>query len=155
MPRHCLCAQEIEGRTVDMRAEVGCLTRNVQIEGDSASAADSFGAHVMLHSPPSGIATGANAASSPATTHGRISHVECRRCGQAFLLGRYPLHFHMLGNASSSYIRGAAVVESYNRAVTLHGVHYLTVADVVAYNNMGHTFFIEDAIESHNRCGTA
>lgn len=50
-----------------------------------------------------------------------------------------------------SYIKGAAVHETYNRAVTIHGVHFLTIQDVVAYNNMGHTFFIEDAIESQNR----
>jgi hypothetical protein len=57
----------------------------------------------------------------------------------------------MLGNVHDSYIRGAAVHETYNRAVTLHGVHFFRVQDVVAYNNMGHTFFIEDAVESQNR----
>ena len=27
---------------------------------------------------------------------GYVSYIECFRCGQAFNLGRYPLHFHMM-----------------------------------------------------------
>ena len=130
------------GRTVDMRAEVGCLSRNVLIQGDEESEVDQYGAHIMISSPPRGRV---------ATSTGRISQIECFRCGQAFMLGRYPLHFHMMGDVHDSYIRGAAVHRTYNRAVTIHGVHYLRIEDVVAYDNMGHTFFIEDAIESQNR----
>jgi hypothetical protein len=60
----------------------------------------------------------------------------------------------MLCQVHNSYVKGCAIHETYNRAVTIHGVHFLTIKDVVAYNNMGHTFFVEDAIESQNRCGT-
>lgn len=70
--------QDMEGRAIDMRAEVGCLTRNVLIQGDSDSPVDQYGAHIMLHSPPAG---------DLATTTGRISHIECYRCGQVRLLG--------------------------------------------------------------------
>ena len=65
--------QDIAGRTVDMRAEVGCLTRNVLVQGDAESPQDQYGAHIILHSPPSG---------DLATSTGRISHIECYRCGQ-------------------------------------------------------------------------
>lgn len=58
---------------MDMRAEVGVLTRNVKIQGDEESRNDQYGAHVMLHSPAQG---------SLATTLGRISYVECHLCGQ-------------------------------------------------------------------------
>eukprot|EP00892_Ulva_mutabilis_P008257 jgi/Ulvmu1/5803/UM025_0058.1 len=133
---------EVSGRTIDMRAEIGCLSRNVLIQGDEESDTDQYGAHIMLSSPPRGRL---------ATTIGRISQIECFRCGQAFMLGRYPLHFHMMGDVHDSYIRGAAVHRTFNRAVTIHGVHYLRIEDVVAFDNMGHTFFIEDAIESQNR----
>ena len=133
----------IAGKRVDMRAEVGCLTRNVKVQGDDESASDQYGAHIMLHSPAIG---------ELATTVGRISYLECTLCGQAANLGRYPLHFHMLNRVYESYIIGASVHRTFNRAVTLHGVHFFTVQDVVAYDNMGHTFFIEDGIESNNRC---
>lgn len=81
---------------------------------------------------------------------GRIEYVELRDVGQAFQLGRYPIHFHMIGTVHNSYIRGNAIHHTYNRAVTIHAVHYLRVINNVAYKTMGHTFFIEDAIETKN-----
>lgn len=45
--------QTFGGEVFDMRAEVGLLTRNVVIQGDSVSTAKQFGATVMMHSPVS------------------------------------------------------------------------------------------------------
>jgi hypothetical protein len=56
----------------------------------------------------------------------------------------------MIGTVHNSYIRGNAIHHTYNRAVTLHGVHYLRVIRNVAYATMGHVFFIEDAAETKN-----
>jgi hypothetical protein len=81
---------------------------------------------------------------------GRIENIECFDVGQAYQLGRYPLHFHMIGTVHNSYIRGNAIHQTYNRAVTFHGVSYLRVSHNVAYNVLGHTFFVEDAIETNN-----
>ena len=81
---------------------------------------------------------------------GRIENCEFRDVGQAFQLGRYPIHFHMIGTVHNSYIKNNAIHHTYNRAVTIHGVHYLTIQHNVAYHTMGHTFFIEDAAETNN-----
>ena len=122
-----------------MRAEVGLLTRSVVYKGsDSDSITNRYGAHIMLHSVGDDSLTG------------RISYVELTQVGQAFQLGRYPIHFHMIGNVHNSYIRGNAIHHTYNRACTVHGVHYLTIEDNVAFETMGHTFFIEDAAETKN-----
>ena len=80
----------------------------------------------------------------------RIAYIELFNVGQAFQLGRYPIHFHLIGAVHYSYIKGNAIHQSYNRACTIHGVHYLRLIDNVAYNVMGHTFFIEDAAETNN-----
>ena len=56
----------------------------------------------------------------------------------------------MIGNVHNSYIKGNAIHHTFNRAVTIHGVHYLRILKNVAYQTMGHTFFIEDAIETKN-----
>lgn len=80
---------------------------------------------------------------------GRIEYVEFYNCGQAFKLGRYPIHFHMIGNIHKSRVVGNAVHQTYNRAFTIHGVHYYQILNNVAYDNMGHAFFIEDAIETN------
>ena len=122
-----------------MRAEVGLLTRSVVYKGaDDDSIPNRYGAHIMLHSVGDDSLTG------------RISYVELTQVGQAFQLGRYPIHFHMIGNVHNSYIRGNAIHHTYNRACTVHGVHYLTIEGNVAFETMGHAFFIEDAAETKN-----
>ena len=56
----------------------------------------------------------------------------------------------MIGDVSDSYIRGNSIHNTYNRAVTIHGVHYLRILYNVAFMTMGHTIFIEDAAETKN-----
>lgn len=124
---------------IEMRAEVGLLTRNVVFRGDpDSSNRNQYGAHIMLHSH------------GDDTSIGRIEYIELVDVGQAFQLGRYPIHFHMIGNVYDSYIKGNSIWNTYNRAVTFHGVNYLRVTHNVAFNTMGHVFFIEDAIETNN-----
>jgi hypothetical protein len=43
------------------------------------------------------------------TSIGRIENTEFTDVGQAFQLGRYPIHFHMIGTVHQSYIRKNAV----------------------------------------------
>jgi len=57
----------------------------------------------------------------------------------------------MIGQVTKSYIRGNAIHETFNRATTIHGVHYLTVEKNVVYHAMGHNIFIEDGAETNNR----
>lgn len=92
----------------------------------------------MLHSPGDESAIG------------RISYIELSDVGQAFKLGRYPIHFHMIGTVDKSYIEGNSIHQTYNRAVTTHGVHYFRVVKNVAYDVLGHAFFVEDAVETNN-----
>lgn len=40
---------------------------------------------------------------------GRIEYVQFHDVGQAFMLGRYPIHFHMIGTVHHSYVRGNSV----------------------------------------------
>lgn len=78
------------------------------------------------------------------------AQVEVRRAGQAFRLGRYPLHFHMSGARPGNYVRGCAVHHTYNRAVTMHGTNETIVAHNVAFDTLGHQFFVEDGSEAGN-----
>ena len=70
-----------------------------------------------------------------ATAH--FSYMEVRHAGQAFRLGRYPIHFHMEGDVHGSYVEGCSIHDTFNRAVTMHGVHKLRVERNVFYNVMG------------------
>ena len=63
-------------------------------------------------------------------------------------MGRYAIHFHMSGTIDQSYVRRCSIHHTYNRAVAIHGVHGLRVQDNVAFDNMGHAFFLEDSVET-------
>jgi len=122
-----------------MRAEVGLLSRNVRFRGDpETSRKDLYGANIFLHSigDDSLIA--------------RLNNIELTDVGQAFKVGRYAVHFHMIGGVHKSYAKGCSVHEGFNRAFTIHGTHYLRLIDNVSYNVKGHNFFIEDAAETKN-----
>jgi hypothetical protein len=137
--QHYAAVETYGSDTIEMRAEVGLQTRNVVYRGDPETSKDNqFGAHIMLHSP------------GDESLIGRIGYIEMRDVGQAFQLGRYPLHFHMIGTVHNSYIIGNSIHNTYNRAVTFHGVHYLRVQKNFAFRTMGHAFFIEDAAETKN-----
>jgi hypothetical protein len=121
-----------------MRAEVGLLTRNILVTGDSDSVTNLYGAHIMMHGP------------SEQGLVGHIAYIEVTQCGQPAIIGRYCIHFHMNGDVSDSYVIGNSVHDSYARVLTLHGVHYLTVESNVGHLIQGHSIFLEDGIESYN-----
>ena len=124
---------------IDMRAEVGLLSRRVVYRGDpETSAANEYGATIFMHSPGDDSLTA------------RLEYVEFGDVGQAFKLGRYAVHFHMIGAVHTSHVTGCATHQSYNRAYTIHGTHYLKLQRNVAFEVKGHNIFIEDAVETHN-----
>ena len=119
---------------VDERAEVGLLSRNIVVRGNEASETDGFGGHLM-------VMEGAEA---------RIEGVELTNMGQRKALRRYPVHFHMDGNAPDSYLKQSSIHHSFNRCVTIHGTNGLTVSGNVCYDHLGHGFFLEDGAERRN-----
>lgn len=120
--------------TLDERGEVGRLTRNIKIEGEVNRASPHFGGHVM----------------TMAGSSIRASNIELHRMGQKGIKGRYPFHWHLVGNASGQYIVDSSVHESYNRCITVHGTNYAHVAGNVCYDFIGHGYFLEDGNEQYN-----
>ena len=104
---------------------------------------DQFGAHIMI----SAMQT---TNSHQETVKARFSNVEFFHVGQAFRLGRYPIHFHMNGDMPSSYVKECAIHESFNRATNIHASNYITIEANVIYNIRGGAYFLEDGIEIGN-----
>ncbi|XP_069815730.1 fibrocystin-L-like [Dendropsophus ebraccatus] len=162
-----------DGTVFEARAEVGLLTRNILVRGstnvewsDTIPAcpdgfdtgefatqtcfqgrfgeevgSDQFGGCIMFHTTQPG----------KLLSIGRIEYVEVSHAGQAFRLGRYPIHWHLMGDVQyKSYVRGCGIHQTYNRAVTIHNTHNLLVERNVIYDIMGGAFFIEDGIEHGN-----
>lgn len=119
----------------DQRAEVGLLTHNILIQGDDTSDTLMYGGHTVFMQSSQYI---------------RMDNVEFKRMGQAGFLGRYPVHFHMFGNASSSYVTKLSIHDTYQRALVFHGVSNLHAEGIVTYNVFGHAYFLEDAVEEGN-----
>ena len=67
----------------------------------------------------------------PKIAQGHLSYVELRFMGQAFRMGRYPVHFHLNGIMDQSFVRGCSIHTSFNRAVNVHGSHNLMVCRIV------------------------
>lgn len=151
--------QTIAGRFIQTQAEVGLLTRNVVVKGSfnddwdetieacpkefdpnqfatqtcfsgkfgEERGSDQFGVQIMIHSNEKNKRL--------AIAH--FNHIEVTHAGQAFRLGRYPIHFHMEGDVTGSYVKGCAIHHSFNRAITMHGIHNLIVERNVVYDILG------------------
>ena len=114
-----------------------------QPQGDSTyTKAQQFGIQVVL-------STESTSGDNPLL--GAFSNVEVRQAGQGLKLGKYPIHFHLVGNVSNSYVRNCSVHHSFNRAIAIHGVDGLLVEYNVVFDTRGHTIFIEDG---ESRCST-
>ena len=120
---------------VDERGEVGMLSRNIVVQASSDADKDLFGGHIMAMSGSKMF----------------VSGVELNRMGQNMHLARYPIHWHLLGDAQGQYIKNSAIHDTYSRCVTVHGTNYLGIENNVTYNNIGHCFFLEDGIEHDNQ----
>jgi hypothetical protein len=127
---------EVETFVFDQRAEVALLDRNIEVRGDMDSANTMFGGHMML------MGNG--------NTPIELDWVECRRMGQAGLVARYPIHFHLLGDATGSAVRNCSIHHCYNRSITVHGTNNVLVEGNVSYETFGHAFFLEDSVETGN-----
>lgn len=61
-----------------------------------------------------------------------------------------PIHFHLSGHVTGSYVSKNLIRESNQRCIVVHGTHYLNVEGNVAYDTAGHCFMLEDGQEQYN-----
>jgi hypothetical protein len=116
----------------EFRSEVANLSRNVIVESADP---DGVRGHTMYHRD----------------SKGGISYARFAHLGKEGELGRYPIHFHLVGDTMrGSAVLGVAVVDSHNRWVTIHGTQYLLVRDCVGYKSVGHGYFLENGSEVFN-----
>nr|WP_281246964.1 G8 domain-containing protein [Natrinema salaciae] len=131
------------GKELDMRAEVGLLTRNVELRGDELSYYDSdkgvdskyaagFGGHGIF--ADSGRV--------------RIEGLEAFRCGQTGHQARYPLHFHHAHDQSGSYIKHNSVWHSFQRGINAHGTGNVQIERNVVFDTIGHSYLVEEGLSS-------
>ncbi|XP_067947416.1 fibrocystin-L-like [Watersipora subatra] len=160
------------GHMLEMKAEVGLLSHNVVVRGSinhqwdetieaceagfdtgqfatqtcfqgrfgEEMGSDEFGGAIMMHSP----------VPDENWVIGRLSHIEVTHAGQAFRLGRYPIHFHLNGHQNMSYVKGCSIHRTFNRAINVHNTHDVLIENNVIYHIKGGALFLEDSIETGN-----
>ncbi len=129
--------------TTPLGAEVGLLTRNLRIRGAADSETTGFGGHLMIM----------NGGSTCCLTSGRafIAGVEFHLMGQKSLLGRYPMHWHMVAqDGAGQYLKDSSIHQSFNRAVVIHGTESVLVENNFCHDHIGHGIFLEDGSERFN-----
>jgi G8 domain len=146
--------QTIEGHSLDSRAEVGLLSKNIVIRSDPSSvepfyngknaltnadelAADPskrFGGHVMVMDGKA-----------------YLNGVQFVDMGQATRLGRYAFHWHFSGDATGQFVKNSSVKNSYTRGLVIHATDNATLEGNVVYNTVSHNYiFAEDGSEDGN-----
>src|SRR5690348_9744839 len=120
---------------VDERGEVGLLTRNILIQASEDAERSYFGGHIM----------------AMAGSKMYVSGVELNRMGQNMHLARYPIHWHVVLEGKGQYIQNSSIHDTYSRCVTVHGTNHVRVQNNVAYNTVGHCYFLEDGVEHGNQ----
>uniref|UniRef100_A0A673ZF08 hyaluronoglucosaminidase n=1 Tax=Salmo trutta TaxID=8032 RepID=A0A673ZF08_SALTR len=122
--------EEVDG--VDMRAEVGLLSRNILVRGEMEPgcygteackffAFDTFGGHVKVERGFKSV---------------QVSGVELQHMGQQSM-GHYPVHFHMNGDVDQkggydppTSVSDLSIHHTFSRCVTVHGSNGLLVRNM-------------------------
>jgi len=120
-------------KVLDERAEIANLTRNILIQAEGP-VSNEQGGHVMVHRGGKAF----------------IDSVEFFQMGQAGLMGRYPIHWHIAGDVRGQYIRNSSIHRSWQRCVVIHDTNSLEVKNNVCFNFKGHGFMLEDGTEQNN-----
>lgn len=124
-----------ESYELDERAYVANLTRNIVfMSEEDEHTANQIGAHMMVMHNGNAF----------------IDGVEFFRVGQMEKMGRYPFHWHRMGDVEGQFIRNSSIHESYHRCVTIHNTQKATVTGNVCYDHFGHGFFLEEGNEVQN-----
>jgi G8 domain len=131
------------------QGEVGLLSRSIKIQGSTASEPTDrdpltclgsrsyngdravpcpnteltgFGGHIIVHLGGKGYVEG----------------TELFRMGQTNVMGRYPMHFHLLGRSCSDcYFRDSSIHRSFYRCASIHATDLIQVSENVAYDVTG------------------
>ncbi len=122
---------------VDERAEIGLISRDIELVSVVPGEADSlhWGGEIMIH---------------PGFKEVAIQGVRLSKFGKD-KLGSYPIHFHMVGDIAAAPNPGTANVlidadsidHSYNKCITIHNTANLTIQNLVCARIAGHIFYEE------------
>jgi hypothetical protein len=152
--------QAYGNKLLDMRAEVGNLTRNIvvlseqneerQLPGFDPDSFDAQGKQNGDGKRPETGRFGGHMMFMPGSKV-FLQNIEVTRMGQQGMLGRYPVHWHLNKDASTgNFIRNSSIHDTFQRGLVLHQSNGVIAENNVLFNIPGHAVFVEDGIERNN-----
>ena len=151
----------------EYQAEVGLLTRTIKIQGagPDSEPMDVSPTHCQINKSPGQATFGYDSVPCPDTfltgygghviVHnngkGFVEGVELYRMGQTNVLGRYPMHFHLLGgDCAGCYFKDSSIHHSFYRCLSIHGTSDIIASENVGYDIIGYCYYLEDGVEENN-----
>lgn len=128
-------AGEATNYGVDERSEVGLISRNITLTSETPNPATAPN-DINLH-------WGGEIRVLQGFKETSIQGVELEKFGKE-RLGSYPIHFHMVGDASGrTLINSNSIHHSYNKCITVHSSSDITFQNNVCARAVGHLFYEE------------
>lgn len=151
-----------EGRGAPLNAPVGLRSRNIKVRGRMSEAADA--PELKAWEACAMAITSFARTDAPKVKRAcfgghtlyvqfsiiHIENAEFSSMGQAFIMARYPVHWHLAGNATGQYVRNCSLHNNFQRCVTVHGTSDTLVENNVCHDTFGHALYLEDGIETGN-----
>jgi hypothetical protein len=131
--------------SIDTRASVALLSRNIKIVSDDTLLAASwpaapgafFGGHTIFRQGFKSV---------------QVQGVEFYQLGQGGRLGHYPVHFHLVRTVPpDTFVKDSSAWDSMTRWFAIHGARKVTLQRDVGYLSIGHGFYFEDGTETDNQ----
>jgi hypothetical protein len=121
--------------TIDARAEIALLSRNIVIEGIN-DAVTGLGGDFMIGGD---------------NVRARLSWVEFRYLGRRAHLARYPLHIHNLGDSGRNVVvSNVAIHSSFQRGIVVHCTNGVNLVNNTVAGVPGFAYMLEDGAEEGN-----
>lgn len=131
--------------SIDTRAAVALLSRNIRIVSD-----DTLGATSWPAAP--GAYFGGDTIFRQGFKSVQVQGVEFYQLGEGSKIGHYPVHFHMVRQVpANTFVTDSSVWDSMTRWYVLHGAQNVTLQRDVGYLSIGHGYYLEDGTETNNK----
>eukprot|EP00443_Scrippsiella_acuminata_P042009 CAMPEP_0115286310 /NCGR_PEP_ID=MMETSP0270-20121206/61878_1 /TAXON_ID=71861 /ORGANISM="Scrippsiella trochoidea, Strain CCMP3099" /LENGTH=1525 /DNA_ID=CAMNT_0002703355 /DNA_START=436 /DNA_END=5010 /DNA_ORIENTATION=+ len=135
MSNHMGGFTEVEGHMFEAAAEVVNLERSILITGE----------HDDFYESLEGFSTAMMGSGIIDVRYTRLEY-----CGRRDKMGKYCLHFHMVGTCPKCVFQGNAVVDSQQVGITIHGTHRALVDQNTLWDARAAGIYTEDGNEMNN-----
>ena len=138
--------------SVDTRAAVGLLSRNIRIVSGGDMPLTELVAPAVPPKPNPAQYFGGHVVFRQGFKQLQIQGVEFYQLGEGGRIGHYPVHFHMARQVPpGTYVKDSSIWDSMTRFIVVHATQGVLLARNVGYRSIGMGYYLEDGTETGNQ----